>query len=89
MQNENAIDDLDQRIRAATKEILVELGLNDQVKVRGVEPQIDADRFIVGLRKQTGPHEFAYPFFYIEGIEALEDDLKPTVRREILKLFPD
>lgn len=74
MQNERDVpnDNLEDKIRTATKEILEELRLNDRVRVNDLQRQIDSARFWVGLTERTGPEESAFHNFSVEPLEALE-----------------
>ncbi|MEK6333931.1 MAG: hypothetical protein AABM67_03220 [Acidobacteriota bacterium] len=98
MQNENnlfAVDDLAQRIETATKEVIAERGLTDRVTVQGAEPKQDSDRFTVGLHDEQAEAGSRFPWFYIDPLEVhaggaiTVETLKPVIRRELLKLFPE
>ena len=91
-------DDLDQRIATATRGVLKEFGLSERVKIRGVEQKQGEDRYAIGLAEQTAPKQTAYHHFYLDPREVVDADhgsqlsvaeVKPYVRREVEKLFPN
>jgi len=91
-------DDFGEMLRIVTNELLNELGLNDRVRIRIIQPEVDSDRYGVGLTERTGPTTSNYPHFKIDSAEALTavhggcitvESLKPLVFREILKIFPE
>src|SRR5688500_14367022 len=98
MQDENDLftgDDLAKRIETATIEVLKERGLADRVTVRGAELKQDSDRYAVGLRDKGAEAGSRFPWFYIDPLEVHAGDaitvetLKPVIRRELLRLFPE
>ncbi len=98
MQNENDLinDAFGDDLRTATTEVLEEQGFGN-VRVNDVQPEIDSDRYVVGLTERTGPNTSKYHAFRIDSAEALiavhgghitVESLKPLVLREVLRLFP-
>jgi len=91
-------DDFGEMLRIATNEVLNELGLNDRVRIRIIQPEVDSDRFGVGLTERTGPKTSNHPHFKIDSAEAQTavhggritvESLKPLALREVLKIFPE
>ena len=88
-------NELDGRLRRATEEALIELGLN-QVTYDGIRRDQASARRMVDLAEQTNSR-IQYHTFTLIPEEPLHDDpslaltverLKPYVRREIERLFP-
>lgn len=91
-------DDFETMLRTATNEVLNELGLAGRVRIRIIQPEVDSDRFGVGLTERTGPTTSNHPHFKIDSAEALTavhggritvESLKLLVLREVLKIFPE
>jgi 8-oxo-dGTP pyrophosphatase MutT (NUDIX family) len=91
------IDEFEQLLRAATKEVIIELGLDEIVIVGDIEPKDnDQECYVVGLRHLVGPKQYARRWFYVTYLDVLtsakggritNEELKPFVRAELVKLF--
>jgi hypothetical protein len=91
------IDNLETKIREATREALRELNLDAKVRLDSVNRQIDSTKIHVGLAERVGPQNTEFHSFAVQPEEALEaqggaaitvESLKPFVIRELQKLFP-
>jgi len=82
--------------RTATNQVLAERELSERLLVYDVQPEIDTDGFVVGLKEKVEPEERPkYHSFRIDAAEAVGqpqgdtvEGVKPLVDRELLKLFP-
>ena len=74
-----------------------ERGLSKWVEVKGVEDK-GAERYVVGLIKHAGQEPPEFCSFSVDALEVSKsvhydyisiEALKPFIRREVLKLFPE
>jgi hypothetical protein len=93
MQNDN--NSFENITREATNQVLAERELRDRVRVSDVEPTIDSDDFVVGLKETVEQGKIRRHSFRIDAAEAVQqpqgdtvEGVKPLVDRELLKLFP-
>jgi hypothetical protein len=63
------IDNLEDKIREAAREILQELNLHETVRVDSVQRQIDSTRINVGLAERVGAQETKFQSFAVQPEE--------------------
>jgi hypothetical protein len=98
MERQDDDDGLDGMITKVTKEILKERELDGRVKTRGIERNQDSDRLALQLVEKTGPKESAFHWLHVDptevldankGVRATPETLRPFIRKELLRLFPE
>src|SRR5437660_1509476 len=90
------VDEFEQMLNTARREILNDLGLADRIRPNGIQ-DTGSDGYDVGLKQHMSQGKTTYYSFSVDPTEALTgpgasfsmDTVREIVRREILKIFPN